>query len=167
MATKSKIATLIEQVFRDSGRGDEAANIKRAVDDARFVDHINPIEERLVYALRGAGFRLVEDDDENYVLPLRLQPSGITPALQEQLDAIDASIRTHEREVSRLEDLRRTTAQDFVIEVLPEPKPNKDDLSFSQTWECDGSPTGYCVYNDVEDPINDSCVFCGQPDERK
>lgn len=47
MASKSKIATLIEQVFRDSGRGDEKLNIKRAVDDADFVSHIDPLEERV------------------------------------------------------------------------------------------------------------------------
>lgn len=30
-------------------------------------------------------------------------------------------------------------------------------------WDCEGSPTKYCMYtNDW-----DSCIFCGQPDERK
>lgn len=34
-------------------------------------------------------------------------------------------------------------------------------------WTCPKSPTGYCVYDDVEDPDHDSCTICGDPSERK
>jgi hypothetical protein len=33
-------------------------------------------------------------------------------------------------------------------------------------WECEKSPTGYCVYHD-EDSMHDTCLFCGDPEERK
>lgn len=35
-------------------------------------------------------------------------------------------------------------------------------------WECPGSPTRHCVYHPATDPGRcDSCLFCGEPDERK
>lgn len=41
-------------------------------------------------------------------------------------------------------------------------------------WECeDDNKDGYknpiktCIYNEYEDPMRDSCLFCGQPQERK
>jgi len=35
------------------------------------------------------------------------------------------------------------------------------------TWECSASPTGLCWYDDLEDTMWDSCLFCGEPHERK
>lgn len=35
------------------------------------------------------------------------------------------------------------------------------------TWDCADSPIGTCVYNIEEDPCEDECIYCGQPDERK
>lgn len=29
------------------------------------------------------------------------------------------------------------------------------------------NPTGYCVYDELEDPASDSCLYCGDPYERK
>lgn len=37
----------------------------------------------------------------------------------------------------------------------------------SREWECSTSPVGYCVYDIVEDPAHDDCLFCGEPEERK
>ena len=34
-------------------------------------------------------------------------------------------------------------------------------------WECVNSPTGFCIYNITEDPCMDSCIICGDPEERK
>jgi hypothetical protein len=35
------------------------------------------------------------------------------------------------------------------------------------SWECEGSPTKTCWYDDQRDPAWDRCLFCGDPDERK
>ena len=35
------------------------------------------------------------------------------------------------------------------------------------TWTCIASPTGSCVYDEVNDPYRDCCIFCGKPEERK
>ena len=34
-------------------------------------------------------------------------------------------------------------------------------------WDCPDSPFGWCMYHMLHDPAMDSCVFCGQPYERK
>jgi hypothetical protein len=34
-------------------------------------------------------------------------------------------------------------------------------------WRCKKSPTQYCIYNEIDDPFQDSCIHCGYPDERK
>lgn len=31
-------------------------------------------------------------------------------------------------------------------------------------WDCENSPTGYCMYTNHE---YDGCIFCYEPDERK
>jgi len=41
------------------------------------------------------------------------------------------------------------------------------EIKISNFWDCDKSPIGYCVYDKIEDPACDCCVFCGAPDERK
>lgn len=34
-------------------------------------------------------------------------------------------------------------------------------------WVCQSSPTQRCQYNDDTDPMHDSCIHCGEPEERK
>ena len=34
-------------------------------------------------------------------------------------------------------------------------------------WECIESPIGVCMYDDMDDPAWDDCLFCHEPDERK
>lgn len=34
-------------------------------------------------------------------------------------------------------------------------------------WSCPDSPFGWCAYDHWEDRAHDSCVFCGDPSERK
>lgn len=34
-------------------------------------------------------------------------------------------------------------------------------------WDCDKSPTGLCVYDELDDPAHDHCIWCGAPEERK
>ena len=37
----------------------------------------------------------------------------------------------------------------------------------SGLWECRQSPAGWCLYDGWNDPMEDFCLFCGQPNERK
>jgi hypothetical protein len=53
------------------------------------------------------------------------------------------------------------------IESTGKPRPVSFDLVIGDFWECPESPTGFCVYDQYEDPAHDSCIFCGDPAERK
>lgn len=45
------------------------------------------------------------------------------------------------------------------------------DLQFSDLtcghWQCEDSLLGHCVYDAPDDPCLDSCLYCGDPNERK
>lgn len=41
------------------------------------------------------------------------------------------------------------------------------EVTIDDFWGCEKSPIGWCVYDKVEDPAHDSCVFCGEPEKRK
>lgn len=46
----------------------------------------------------------------------------------------------------------------------------RDELPAGQelgSWECPKSPHGLCVYVPADDPCRDSCIYCGDPEERK
>jgi hypothetical protein len=34
-------------------------------------------------------------------------------------------------------------------------------------WACEASPIGICAYDGYEDPIQDNCLYCNNPEERK
>ena len=34
-------------------------------------------------------------------------------------------------------------------------------------WDCETSPVEICVYDDWTDPLNDNCLYCHNPNERK
>ncbi len=44
---------------------------------------------------------------------------------------------------------------------------NPEITAISEYWDCRLSPVGMCVYNEDEDPMRDSCLYCGDPEERK
>ena len=37
----------------------------------------------------------------------------------------------------------------------------------STNWSCEESPIGVCFYDRAMDQFMDSCIICGDPDERK
>lgn len=37
----------------------------------------------------------------------------------------------------------------------------------STEWDCEKSPIRCCMYHIIRDQSKDSCVFCGQPKDRK
>ena len=44
--------------------------------------------------------------------------------------------------------------------------PIEEDLYDSEEWDCELSPIGRCIYK-VEDCGESTCIFCGEPEERK
>ena len=39
------------------------------------------------------------------------------------------------------------------------------DIYDGDRWDCNLSPLGYCLYSDDEG--EPTCIFCGEPEERK
>jgi hypothetical protein len=48
--------------------------------------------------------------------------------------------------------------------ITPSPR-----YAFPRGWDCPDSrnPSGFCCYDSKGDPAHDSCLFCGDPEERK
>lgn len=47
-------------------------------------------------------------------------------------------------------------------------KKEKFGANFDKGWACKDSPSGYCDYEQEDGTIDeDSCRYCGEPDERK
>ena len=42
----------------------------------------------------------------------------------------------------------------------------KEVMRYCRRWGCSGV-LGVCIYDCLNDPAHDSCLFCGQPEERK
>jgi hypothetical protein len=47
------------------------------------------------------------------------------------------------------------------------PEPTQPGYVVGRTWKCEDSPHTFCEYQEDEDPAHDSCVPCGDPEERK
>ena len=47
------------------------------------------------------------------------------------------------------------------------PKIAADDIHCPFNHECEKSPFGWCVYNKLDDPAADNCLYCHEPYERK
>ena len=43
----------------------------------------------------------------------------------------------------------------------------ESEVAISKIWKCDKSPIGCCVYDKIEDPPHDYCVYCKKPEDRK
>lgn len=72
-----------------------------------------------------------------------------------------ASILNAEKELLRISFL-------ILKKQSPEEYSNLDPNNMIHGWwDCEESPTNKCIYNIENDPVRDSCLFCGEPDERK
>ena len=60
------------------------------------------------------------------------------------------------------------TIHNLMEELVPYELQYKVDLGRAHLWDCDDSPFGLCAYNVSDRGLRyDSCIFCGEPDERK
>lgn len=62
-------------------------------------------------------------------------------------------------------DYLRLTRREVLKEAWPEYEPMWHVVEVF--WDCPKSPFGYCAYDKVDDPAWDTCLFCGEPYERK
>jgi len=59
------------------------------------------------------------------------------------------------------QEVRRTTGMLSVEiqKILPN--------HYMGSWECSKSPVGWCILDSDADDNSESCIYCGEPDERK
>lgn len=77
-------------------------------------------------------------------------------SLSNDLDSLDETMQRR-----KLELVHAVLGRPVEVEVLGE---SEIELGYH---ECPKSPTDECVYDVVQDPCQDSCLFCEQPRERK
>lgn len=85
--------------------------------------------------------------------------------LTKDKDEESAQLGWGETKESALEDLMNQDVYDYEILILNGLDPEK--YMRSSYWECDKSPVENCVYDMKEDTQLDSCIYCGDPSERK
>lgn len=68
--------------------------------------------------------------------------------------------------IGELDNLRSEAEQAFLEELGRIIERDPRNLQ-AGSWDCDGSPTGLCVYDMATDEQDDECLFCGNPNERK
>lgn len=65
----------------------------------------------------------------------------------------------------RIARLKLEAAQ-ILVGLADELKDIDPKSLFFGGWECKGSPTDYCIYDNDEDNWHDHCLFCGEPSDR-
>ena len=86
--------------------------------------------------------------------------------IQQYNAQIEELVRLGDIISSRILDI--TTKIQLLLVLLPqcEHVVSYEDLELSNLWKCADSPTGFCIYDNLEDPAWDNCLFCNDPYER-
>lgn len=158
---KTAVAMLVREAFARSGRT-EPGLLKQALEDARWLRHVDDDVWAARIAIQGTGLRLAKGDG-----PIGILPSGRDPKVVATLGALDEERRRLRSRIDAINEERASLMRRAVerrLEADGEPVPTEMELG---GHDCDGSPTGFCCYDADEDPNLDECLFCGQPDERK
>lgn len=62
---------------------------------------------------------------------------------------------------------RNNTQSTFILGFISGYKANHSTVE-NKGWDCPNSPTGHCDYEQEDGSFDeDSCRYCGEPDERK
>lgn len=81
-----------------------------------------------------------------------------------EISVLEKAIEKHEEQISEYED-EVSEIEDMICTLLAK-EYNVEEVELG-SWGCPQSPTGHCFYDAVNDSINDFCLVCGEPDERK
>jgi hypothetical protein len=81
----------------------------------------------------------------------------------------DSAMHDYDMETERLEaEIRPAIFRAAFVHQPPEcDRGLGEDLMFPFLHDCPFSPIETCVYDDQNDPAHDTCLFCGDPEERK
>jgi len=82
-----------------------------------------------------------------------------------QLDKITRQITELNTSIETLQEIESDLNDQRLKMIVPNPDKYYDYVIGH--WECKKSPIGECVYDKVEDPAYDDCIFCSNPYERQ
>lgn len=103
-------------------------------------------------------------DLEAVVNEYGLDPESMTRVQRMRLaeEALREKIQRLEYAIERIQDRRLEIAAKALGRTM-------DDIETPFVHECDGAdnPIEHCVYDGIDDPAWDDCLFCHQPYERK
>ena len=104
---------------------------------------------------------------EDQLAPIRLKAANakcMIDASSKLRSAINEAIEVSQKTLRNLENRQMNLDGEVCVELARVLEIDSVELG---SHKCHHSPTGKCFYNEDEDPCNDSCLVCGQPDERK
>lgn len=102
--------------------------------------------------------------------------SEVAYPVHPDIEAFQKRVKDNEYAIKRIEEENEAYEEEILLIVAivyNKGRPESEhvisgDLQNPYIWNCPkGSPTGHCVYDDDRDPNHDSCLFCGDPRERK
>jgi len=85
------------------------------------------------------------------------------------LEGLEKEIKELDEKINELmceRSKKRSERGDILMNIVINHFKNESGVRIGD-WDCADSPIGICVYNSDEDPAWDSCLICGEPDERK
>lgn len=92
---------------------------------------------------------------------------------KELLSGLNSRIKEIQGRLAKLQSARLELKMEMVTEALEEHGMSPRDCCVDKpprfyfgNWECEPSPIGTCVYNQVVDRDHDNCLFCHEPEER-
>ena len=159
--TKAAVANLIREAFERSGRA-EPWLLKRALEEVSWLLHYDDAACAARAAIRAAGLRIKDGDG-----PIEILPSGRDPALAATVGVLVEEGRRLQSRIDAIKSecsaLNRKAVE---TRLTSEGRDVPSEIEFGG-HDCDGSPTGFCCFDPIDDPALDLCLFCAMPDERK
>ena len=161
MRAKGAVANLIREAFERAGRA-EPWLLKRALDEACWLRHYDDNAHAAQTAIRSAGLRIKDGDG-----PIEILPSGRDPALDKTVGVLVEEGRRLQSRIDAIKsECRALNRKAIEARLASEGREVPGEIEFGG-HDCDGSPTGFCCFDPVDDPALDLCLFCAMPDERK
>ena len=89
--------------------------------------------------------------------------------ISDRVKALQVAGRSIDKKIDKLRSGRYNILEAIQAEAAKALGVATDEIEGGEVWECedDKNPTGMCYYDGREDPCWDSCLFCGEPYERK
>lgn len=112
------------------------------------------------------GFVLSNKDWRGKLPKIKPLPEDIVEKTKYELDENErvtlSMLKDTEKQLKNLYDSAKRKREKYEGLLL---KQLGEDIFLGERWDCNLSPFGYCIYDYKYD--EPTCIFCGEPEERK